>query len=186
MRQQRAAPIHVTEKERDKRWQRVTPPRSEWVFARASRVSGVLCTIVAIFVRSGVHRKVSPLAKTIGRSRYPISARNSRWCRREFKKIAKKVRRPTSNIQQLDTSLTRPAECCVTWAAFIGRYSQVTSWVALWLVYTSDPRHVNRGQASMAVDAQWLALVKCFCHALDRSGYNRRCAVKRREIVCCS
>lgn len=80
----------------------------------------------------------------------------------------------TSNIQQLDTSLTRPAECCVTWAAFIGRYSQVTSWTALWLVYTSGPRHVNRGQASMAVDAQWLALVKCFCHALDRSGYNRR------------
>lgn len=164
----------MTEKERDKRWQRVTPPRSEWVFARASRVSGVLCTIVAIFVRSGVHRKVSLHVKDIGWLQDLNLIPSSQWYGRKLEKIAKKVHQLTSNIQQLDTSLTRPAECCVTWAAFIGRYSQVTSWTALWLVYTSDPRHVNRGQASMAVDAQWLALVKCFCHALDRSGYNRR------------
>ena len=80
----------------------------------------------------------------------------------------------TADIRWPNTHFFHAQDSCVTWAALIGRYSRVTSGARLWLALNASPRHVNRGQASMAVDAQWLTLVKCLCHAPDRSGYNRR------------
>lgn len=64
--------------------------RDRRVFARASRVSGVLCTIVAIFVRSGVHRKVSVHVKDIGWHRGVDSVGFSRWYRGRAEKIGEK------------------------------------------------------------------------------------------------